>query len=200
MRSRRCAQQWHIKSHALGLLIERTLHQRVRHDADNSSPRLRLTGIEDSDLVTNRALVAPIFSGKTRIHNCHRLFRIDIVDGEITAFENFQTKRREIIVRDRFEISARAIPIGEIILTVNFVLALAVECHAEATAHRGGLELGIGPQSAHGTLEKFAPRIFTWIRALHQSHPRSVNGIFVVPVVQLHLISDRFDFERRGDQ
>src|SRR4029453_13396301 len=98
LRRRRCAQQWHIKSYALGFLIERTLHQRVRHDADNSSPRLRLTGIEDSDLVTNRALVAPILSGKTRIHNCHRLLRIYIVDGEITAFENFQTKRREIII------------------------------------------------------------------------------------------------------
>src|SRR5262249_13865867 len=100
----------------------------------------------------------------------------------------------------RFELSARALAMSKLILTVNFVLALAVECHAKATAHRDGLELGIGPQRAHGTLEKFTPRIFTWIRALHQSHARSVNPIFVVPVVQVHLISDRFDFERRGNQ
>src|SRR5205814_8076524 len=87
LRSGRCAQQGHVKSHAVGLLIERALHQGVRHDADNGSPRLRFTGIEDSHLVTDRALVAPIFSGKTRIHNCHRLLRIDIVNREIAAFE-----------------------------------------------------------------------------------------------------------------
>src|SRR5438876_7589441 len=62
LRSGRCAQQRHVKTHALGLLIERTLHQGVRHNADIGSPRLRLTGIEGSHLVTNRALVPPIFS------------------------------------------------------------------------------------------------------------------------------------------
>src|SRR5262249_60221234 len=148
---RRRTQQRHEKSYAVGLLIERTLHQGVRHDADNGSPRLRLTGIKDSDLVTNRALVAPIFSGKTRIHNCHRWFRIDIVDGEITAFENFQTKRREIIARDRFEVSARAIPVGEIILTVDFILPLSIKGHAKATAHSGGFKLRIRPQTPSGT-------------------------------------------------
>src|SRR5262249_1649571 len=43
LRSGRCAKQRHVKSNALGLLIERTLHQGVRDDADNGSPRLRLT-------------------------------------------------------------------------------------------------------------------------------------------------------------
>src|SRR5438445_384001 len=46
LRSRRCAQQWHVKSHALGLLIERTLHQGVRHHSDNGSPRLRIGRIK----------------------------------------------------------------------------------------------------------------------------------------------------------
>src|SRR5437870_2173980 len=55
---------------------------------DNGSPRLRLSGIEDSDLVTNCALIAPVLSGKARVHDRHRLFRIRVFDSEIAAFQN----------------------------------------------------------------------------------------------------------------
>src|SRR5260370_465912 len=126
LRSRRCAQQWHVKSHALGLLIERTLHQGVWHHSDNGSPRLRIGRIKNPNLMPDPALVAPTFPGTPRIPNCHRLFRIPLVDGEIAAFENFQTKRREIIVLDRFEISARPLPLPEIIMAVYLILTLGV--------------------------------------------------------------------------
>ena len=75
--------------------------------------------------MTERALVAPIFSRETRVHDCDRLFRIAVVDREIAAFENLQTERREITVGDRFEIAARTIAIGQIFLPIDFVLALA---------------------------------------------------------------------------
>src|SRR6185437_3312234 len=60
----RGAEQWHVKSGGLGLLIERALHQSVRDNPDNRSPRWRLTGIKDPDLMTDCALVSPIFSSK----------------------------------------------------------------------------------------------------------------------------------------
>ena len=55
-------------------------------------------------------------------------------------------------------------------------------------------------RSARTARWKNSRRNLHLVRAFHQSHARAVNRIFVVPVVQLHLISDRFDFERRGNQ
>ena len=81
LRGRRGAEQRHVESGGLGLLIERTLHQRVRHDADDGSPRLLLAGIEDAHLMSERALVAPMFSGEARIHDRDRLLRVGVVDA-----------------------------------------------------------------------------------------------------------------------
>jgi hypothetical protein len=67
-------------------LIEWSLHQSVRDDADDRSPGLRFAGIENPDLMTECALIAPIFSRKTRVHDCDRLLRIVVVDGEIASF------------------------------------------------------------------------------------------------------------------
>jgi hypothetical protein len=53
---------------AIGLLIERTLHQRVWDDTDDGSPRLWISRIEDSNPMTDRAFPTIIFSRKTRVH------------------------------------------------------------------------------------------------------------------------------------
>src|SRR4029077_12335994 len=76
------AEKRHVKSCVFGLLIEWALHQRVRNDSNNRTPRLRLTGIENTDLMTDRALIAPVLAGEACIHNRYRLFRIDVVDCE----------------------------------------------------------------------------------------------------------------------
>src|SRR5207249_5450397 len=49
LRGRRCSKERRVKSRGLGLLVERTLHQHVRRHSDNRPPRLRLTGIKNSD-------------------------------------------------------------------------------------------------------------------------------------------------------
>src|SRR5213080_27791 len=49
------AEQRHEESRTIGLLIERTLHQRVWDDADDGSPRRWVARIEDSNPVANRA-------------------------------------------------------------------------------------------------------------------------------------------------
>ena len=177
------------------------LHQRVGHNADDGSPRLRLAGIEDSDLMTDRALIAPMFPRKTRIHNCDRLFRVDIVDGEIAAFENFQPKRREIIVRDRFEISARPVAIGQIILSVNFVLAASrqMSCESDRSCAADS-NWGLARKSRTARLKNSRRRIFGWIGAFHQGHPRGIDRRFHRSRSRASLISDRFDFERRRNQ
>ena len=40
-----------------------------------------LAGIEDADLMPERALVAPVFARKARVHDRDRLFRIGVVDA-----------------------------------------------------------------------------------------------------------------------
>ena len=81
LRRRACPEQRHIESAAITLPIEGTLHQRVGDDADNGAPRLRLRRIEHTDLMPERALVAPIFARKAGVHDRHRLFRIAIFEG-----------------------------------------------------------------------------------------------------------------------
>ena len=115
LRGRRRPEQRNKKSGRLSLLIEWTLHQRVRNQTDNRPPRLRLTGIENPDLVTERTLVAPILSCKTRIHDCDRLLRVGVIDCEIA--------------------------VGQIILSVHFVLAAAGKSHPKAIGHRGAFKL-----------------------------------------------------------
>ena len=150
--------------------------------------------------MAKRALVAPIFPGKARINNRHRLLGIAVIDREIAAFENLQSECQKIIVRYGFEISARPVSIRQIILTVHFVLAAAGERHAKAVRHCRGFELRIGPQCAHRPHEEIAARVLGRIGAFHQSHPRRVNAILVVTAIELRLIADRFDLQRCGNQ
>ena len=128
------SEQRHVEACVVGLLVERPLHQRVRHHADDSAPRLGLAGIENPDLMTKGALIAPMLARKTRVHDRDRVFRIRVVDSEIAAFKDFQPERAEIIVRDRLVISARSVTINQIILSVHFVLAAAGEGHLKAIA------------------------------------------------------------------
>ena len=80
LRRRACPEQRHIKAAAIALPIEGSLHQRVGDNADDGAPRLRLRGIEDADLMPERALVAPIFARKAGVHDRDRLFRVAIVE------------------------------------------------------------------------------------------------------------------------
>jgi hypothetical protein len=48
LRRGRDAEYRNIKAGVIGLLIERTLHERVGHNTNNRAPRLRLRGIKDS--------------------------------------------------------------------------------------------------------------------------------------------------------
>ena len=128
------SEQRHVEAGVVSLLVEGSLHQCVRHHADNGAPRLGLAGIKNPNLMTKRALIAPMLARKTRVHNGDWLFRIGVVDGEIAAFQNFQSERAKIIVRDRLVISARPVAIGQIILSVHFVLAAAGEGHLKAIA------------------------------------------------------------------
>ena len=110
---------------------------------------LRLSRIENANLVTNRALIPPIFSGKTRVHDRDRLFRIGIIEREIAAFQNFQAERGKITVRDVFKVSARTIAIGQIILSVDLILAGRRKMSSESDwSVRRELKLRIGPQRA----------------------------------------------------
>src|SRR5438477_9076329 len=145
LRRRRCAEQRRVKSGRFSLLIERSLHQRVRHHADDRAPRLRFAGIENSNLMAERALIAPIFSDKARVYDRDRLFRVRVINCKIAAFQNLETERGKIIVRDRFEIPARSIAVSQIILPVYLVLSRRCKSHPEAVAHRSGFELGIRP-------------------------------------------------------
>src|SRR5258705_11043255 len=56
------------------------------------------------------------------------------------------------------------------------------------------MEFRVAAQFWNGPLEKFASSILG-IRALHQCHPRAINRVLVVAVVELKLISDRPDLE-----
>ena len=112
LRGRRRAKEWHVKSGGLGLLIEWSLHQQIWNHTDNGAPRLRVARIENPDLVTERASIAPIFSRETRVHDRDRLLRIAVIDCKIAAFENLQAEGREIIVGNGFKVTTRAIAIG----------------------------------------------------------------------------------------
>src|SRR4029434_2969258 len=85
---RRCAKEWHIEAGIIRLLIERTLHQSVRNDTYDRSPRLWLTWVENSDLMSERALIAPVLTGKTRIHDRDRLLCVAIISRKIAPFQN----------------------------------------------------------------------------------------------------------------
>src|SRR5258708_23488300 len=68
------SEQRHVEACVVGLLVERPLHQRVRNHADDGAPRLGLAGIENTDLMTKRALIAPMLARKTRVHDGDRVF------------------------------------------------------------------------------------------------------------------------------
>src|SRR5207237_8305907 len=84
----RGAEQGHVESGGLGQLIEWALHQRVGHDTHDGAPRLFFAGIENAHLVAKRTFVAPMFPGKARVHDRHRLFRVTVVDREIAPLTN----------------------------------------------------------------------------------------------------------------
>src|SRR3954463_3507223 len=98
----------HIKSGVIGLLVERALHKRVRHNTDNRTPRLGLSRIKHPNPFTEWAFVTEIFSGEASAHNSHRLTAVGVVQGEVAPFDNFQTHRRKVTVRDEIEITLRA--------------------------------------------------------------------------------------------
>src|SRR5205823_3155202 len=149
------AEQRHEESRAIGLLIERTLHQRVWDDADDGSPRLWVARIENSNPVTDRAFTTIIFSRKTGVYQRDWLFCVGVINGEVAAFQDFQTEGGKIIVRDRFKVAPRPIAVGHILLAVHLKLPLAVEGHAKAATHGGRIKLGIVVQCTHGAVEKF---------------------------------------------
>src|SRR4029077_288805 len=101
---------------------------------DNRPPLLRLTGIINPDPTANRTFVTVILSRETSVNNRHRLFGIGVVNGEVAAFQNLQTERRKIVIRDRLEVSPGPIAVRRIVLTVRFILALARKGHAKAIA------------------------------------------------------------------
>src|SRR5438067_8327734 len=124
----------HVEAGVVSLLIEWSLHQRVRDYADDCPPGVRPSGIKNANLMTNRALIPPIFSGKTRVHQCHPLFGIGIIEREIPTFQNLQPECGEIIIGDVFKVSARTIAIAQIILSVYLELAAGRKCHSETTS------------------------------------------------------------------
>src|SRR5262249_42757245 len=76
----RRAKERHIKAGGVGLLIERPLHQSVGNDAYDHSPRLRLTRVENADLMSERALIAQMLPRKTCVHDRDRLLCVRIID------------------------------------------------------------------------------------------------------------------------
>ena len=133
---RRRPKQRHIKTRRLGLLVERSLHQRVGHYADNRSPWLRLSWVENADLMAKRALVAPVLSGKARVHDRDRLLGIDVVDRKIAAFVDLQPERVKVIIGNGFIVTARTVAVGQIILAVHFILAGGCKRHPKTIGHR----------------------------------------------------------------
>jgi len=61
-----------------------------------------------------------------------RLLRVGIIKCEIASFQNFQPERRKIVIRHGFKVPPGPIAVGEIILTVDFVLAAAGKRHLQA--------------------------------------------------------------------
>ena len=124
------AEQRHIKTAVIGLRIERALHQRVGHDADNCSPR---TAAEPGSKIRTRRPIAlsltEIFVREAGVHDRHRLFLVVVFNCEVATFQNLQAERGEVTVGDGFEIALRAVPLGHIILAINFILAEATEGH-----------------------------------------------------------------------
>ena len=161
------SKQRKIKARSVSLLIERALHQGVRNNADDCSPRLGLPGIENANPATDWTFVTKIFLSKARVDDGHRLLRVRIVDAEIAAFQDLQTERRKIVIRDRFKVSLWAIAIRDVILSVHFILPEAVEGHAKTTGQRGRIELRIGPQRPNRAEEEFTPGLLGRIRAFH---------------------------------
>jgi len=89
---RRCAEEWHVEAGIIGLLIERTLHQSLGNNAYYRSPRLRLAWVEDSDLMSQRALVAPMLPRKTCIHDRNRLLCVAVISRKIAPFQIFSPR------------------------------------------------------------------------------------------------------------
>ena len=59
---------------------------------------------------------------------------------------------------------------------------------------------GLARSARTARVEKFAARFFARIRALHQGEARGIEAGVVVAVVELRLVADRFDLQRRGNQ
>src|SRR5438105_2284010 len=108
--------------------------------------------------MSERTLVTPVFSGEARVNDRDRLLGVAVLDGEIAAFAKLESERGEVTVGDRFEIPARTIAIGQIILAVDFILAAGREGHAEAIGHGRSFELWIVAQRPDRASEEIAAR------------------------------------------
>ena len=91
--------------------------------------------------------------------------------------------------------AARPIAIGQIILTVDFVLAAGRERHPETIGHRCGFEFRIVAQRTDRAGEEIAARFLGRIRRFHQGQACGVEAVLVVAVIELHLVADRFDLQ-----
>jgi len=85
----RDAEQRHIKTGVISQLIERSLHERVGHHADDGTPRLWLSGVEGANAAANRAFLAKPSFREAGVDDCHRLLRVGVIKHEVAAFQDF---------------------------------------------------------------------------------------------------------------
>ena len=62
------------------------------------------------------------------------------------------------------------------------------------------LNSAIRAQSAERLHEELLPRFSARVVALHETHARRVDGVFVIAVVERRLVANRLHLERRGDE
>ena len=182
------------------MLVERTLHKRVRDDADDGAPIFLFRRIELPNASPERAFVPEIFARETEIDDRDRLPGVTVFDREIAAFEHLQTEGGEIAIRDRLGVSTRPVALGHVIFSIDFVLAEVGESHAEPRGHGRALELRSSAQGAQSANEELLARFRGRVIAFEQSHPRGVNAALVVAVIDRGLVADRFYLEGGRDQ
>ena len=179
----RRAEQRHIETGVVGLVIEWTLHQRVGNDADDRAPGLRLAGLKMRTRRPSGISLPQYFCANWRSrsrpavsHRCRR--------REIATLENLQSHGGEVAVRDRFRVALRAVAIGYVSLAIDFVLTETPKVMRKRSLIAASSNR-IGAQRANGADEKFAARIFGRIIALQKGHARAVNAVFVVAIIEL---------------
>ena len=167
LRRGRHAEDRNIKAAVIGLLIEWSLHQRFGHNADDGAPLLRLSRIEDSNPAAERAVVTKIFLRETGAHDRDRLFRIDVINGEVASLQNLQAHGRKVSVRDKLEVALRPVSVGHVTFAIDFILAEAAKGHAKTAGHGGAIEGRIAAKRAQCPHEKLLARLRCRVVAIH---------------------------------